>query len=135
VRYRSKIADPKDAGVMLSTLAVGLACGVGVYPLAIFATVFIVGVLYVIESFEPRARKLYELQVKTKDAAKLQPNVEALFRRRHIKFELRETSPEEFSYHVQLPLEAKTDALSGEIMELDPAKGTSVQWDPEKKKA
>ena len=28
VRYRSKIDDPKDAGVMLSTLAVGLACGV-----------------------------------------------------------------------------------------------------------
>ena len=30
VRYRAKIEDPKDAGVMLTTLAVGLACGVGV---------------------------------------------------------------------------------------------------------
>ena len=29
VRYRAKIDDPKDAGVMLSTLAVGLAAGVG----------------------------------------------------------------------------------------------------------
>ena len=68
VRYRSKIDDPKDAGVMLSTLAVGLACGVGVYPLAIFATVFIVAMLYVIESFEPTAKKSFELQVKAKDA-------------------------------------------------------------------
>ena len=41
VRYRSKIEDPKDAGVMLSTLAVGLACGVGLYLLAVFAAVFI----------------------------------------------------------------------------------------------
>ena len=36
VRYRAKIADPKDAGVMLSTLAVGLASGVGLWVLAIF---------------------------------------------------------------------------------------------------
>jgi hypothetical protein len=135
VRYRSKIEDPKDAGVMLSTLAVGLACGVGVYPLAIFATVFIVAMLYVIESFEPTARKVFELEVKAKDAAGLQPKVEALLRRRRVKFELRETSPDEFCYHVQLPMEMKTDALSAEIVQLDPDKGTAVQWNPEKKKA
>ncbi len=135
VRYRSKIEDPKDAGVMLSSLAVGLACGVGVYPLAIFATLFIVAMLYVIESFEPTARKGYELEVKAKESAKLQPKVEALFRRRRVKFELREASPEEFSYEVQLPLDVKTDALSAEIMALDPDKGTAVQWSPEKKKA
>src|SRR5580765_7424663 len=29
IRYRAKIEDPKDAGVMLSTLAIGLASGVG----------------------------------------------------------------------------------------------------------
>ena len=34
VRYRAKIEDPKDAGVMLSTLAVGLAAGVGLWLLA-----------------------------------------------------------------------------------------------------
>jgi uncharacterized membrane protein YhiD involved in acid resistance len=135
VRYRSKIEDPKDAGVMLSTLAIGLACGVGVYPLAIFATIFIVALLYVIESFEPTAKKFFELEVKAKDAAKVQPKVEALFRRRHVKFELREAGPDEFSYEVQLPLDLKTDVLSAEIMELDPDKGTAVQWSPSKKKA
>src|SRR4051794_31290837 len=36
VRYRAKIEDPKDAGVMLSTLAIGLATGVGQWALAIF---------------------------------------------------------------------------------------------------
>ena len=33
VRYRAKINDPKDAGVMLSTLAIGLAAGVGLWML------------------------------------------------------------------------------------------------------
>ncbi|HEV3216706.1 MAG TPA: DUF4956 domain-containing protein [Vicinamibacterales bacterium] len=134
VRYRSKIADPKDAGVMLSTLAVGLACGVGVYPLAIFATIFIVGTLYVIESFEPHPGKVFTLEVKAKEAAKVQPRVESLLRRRKVKFELREASPDEISYEVRLPMEAKTDTLSAEIMELDPDKGTAVNWSPAKEK-
>src|SRR5205823_8780905 len=58
VRYRAKIADPKDAGVMLSTLAVGLASGVGLWMLAIFSAVFILAVLWVVESLEPHSRQL-----------------------------------------------------------------------------
>src|SRR6266849_6390202 len=53
VRYRAKIEDPKDAGVMLSTLAVGLAAGVGRWMLAAFSTVFVLLVLWIVESFEP----------------------------------------------------------------------------------
>ena len=134
VRYRAKVEDNKDAGVMLSTLAIGLACGVGVYGLAIFATVFIVGVLWVIESFEPRQRKEFTLEVKAKDAAKVQPKVEALLRRRRVRYELRETAPEEFSYFVELPMEQKTDGLSSEIVALDPDAGTAVEWKTDKKK-
>ena len=43
IRYRAKIDDPKDAVVMLSALAVGLASGVGLYALAGFGTLFIGG--------------------------------------------------------------------------------------------
>jgi uncharacterized membrane protein YhiD involved in acid resistance len=134
VRYRAKIDDPKDAGVMLTTLAVGLACGVGVYGLAVFATLFLIGVLWVIESFEPSARKEFILEIKTKDAAKLQPMIEALFRRRRIKHELREVTPDEISFLVQLPMEMKTDGISAEILSLDPQTGTGVEWKAEGKK-
>ena len=98
VRYRAKIEDPKDAGVMLTTLAVGLSCGVGVYGLAAFSTVFLMGVLWAIESFEPSARKEFILEVKSKEAIKLQPTVESLLRRRRVRYELRESTPEEFSF-------------------------------------
>ncbi len=57
IRYRSKIEDPKDAVVMLCALAVGLACGVGLYALAVFATIFMGIALWVIESFEPKTRE------------------------------------------------------------------------------
>ena len=135
VRYRAKIDDPKDAGVMLTTLAVGLACGIGVYGLAVFATVFLIGVLWVIESFEPSARKQFILEVKSKEAVKLQPTVESLLRRRRVRYELRESKPEEFSYYVELPMEVKTDGISAEIIALDPDPGTGVEWKTEKKKA
>lgn len=135
VRYRAKIEDPKDAGVMLTTLAVGLGCGIGVYGIAAFATVFLMGVLWVIESFEPSARKQFILEVKSKEAAKLQATVESLLRRRRVKCELRESTPEEFSFYVELPMEVKTDSISAEIIALDPDPGTGVEWKTEKKKA
>ena len=132
VRYRAKIDDPKDAGVMLCTLAVGLACGVGVYGLAAFTAGFVGVVLWIIESFEPKPKKTFTLEVKAKDAAKVQPKVEALLRRHHIHYELRETKPDEFQYHVELPMDVKTDKLSAEILALDPAEGTGVEWKTEK---
>lgn len=135
VRYRAKIDDPKDAGVMLTTLAVGLGCGIGVYGLAVFATIFLMGVLWVIESFEPSARKQFILEVKSKEAIKLQPTVESLLRRRRVRYELRESTPEEFSFFVELPMEVKTDGISAEIIALDPDPGTGVEWKTEKKKA
>jgi hypothetical protein len=135
VRYRAKIDDPKDAGVMLTALGVGLGCGVGVYGLAVFAALFIVGVLWVIESFEPIARKQFILEIKAKEAAKLQEKIETLLRRRRVKCELRESAPEELSYFVELPMDLKTDGISAEIIALDPDHGTGVEWKTEKKKA
>jgi len=135
VRYRAKIEDPKDAGVMLTTLAVGLGSGIGVYGLAVFATVFLMAVLWVIESFEPTARKQFILEIKAKGVAKLQVRIEALLRRRRVKYELRESAPEELSYFVELPMELKTDSISAEVIALDPDPGTAVEWKTEKKKA
>jgi hypothetical protein len=135
VRYRAKIDDPKDAGVMLTTLAVGLGAGIGVYGLAVFATVFLMALLWVIESFEPTARKEFILEIKAKEVAKLQPKIEAVLRRRRVKYEIRESAPEELSYLVQMPMDVKTDGISAEVMAIDPDPGTSVEWKTEKKKA
>src|SRR5205085_8570335 len=81
VRYRAKIEDPKDAGVMLSTLAVGLASGVGMWLLATFATGFILVVLWIVESMEPKATDLFTLRVKAKDPAAVKGPLDALLTR------------------------------------------------------
>jgi uncharacterized membrane protein YhiD involved in acid resistance len=134
VRYRAKIDDPKDAGVMLSTLAVGLAAGVGVYLLALFATVFIMAVLWIVESFEPKATHAFELKVKAKDPAALKPLLDKLLSRYRFSYELRATSNEELEYEVKLPLEGKTDTISTRIKDLAQENVTAVEWNDKKEK-
>jgi hypothetical protein len=135
VRYRAKINDPKDAGVMLSTLAVGLAAGVGLWLLASFGTLFILSMLWIVESFEPKAHETFLLKVKGSDPSALKPRLEKLLARHRIGFELRTASKEELSYEVEMPLNRKTDRLSNVILALDPENATAVEWEEKKVKS
>ena len=134
VRYRAKISDPKDAGVMLSTLAIGLACGVGLWMIATFATAFILGLLWVIESFEPKAKQEFMLLIKAKDPAAVKPRVEELLHRNRLEFELRSSKEDEICYDVKLPLERKTDRLSDTILKLDADNVSGVEWNEKKER-
>jgi hypothetical protein len=127
IRYRAKINDPKDAGVMLSTLGIGLSCGVGLYLMATFAAVFILAVVWVLESIEPNPRKNFTLKVMKTEIAKLQPRIEQTLLRQEARFELRTSGPDELQYDVWLPVEVRTDRLSNAILrETD---GATVEWD------
>jgi uncharacterized membrane protein YhiD involved in acid resistance len=133
IRYRSKIDDPKDAVVMLCTLAVGLASGVGLYALAIVSTGFIGGALWVIESFEAPSRH-FELKIKAgDDTDSLRPKIEEILRRYRLEFELRTSSDEEVCYDVQVPFEIQTDRISNTILRLDQKGHAAVDWSEKKK--
>jgi uncharacterized membrane protein YhiD involved in acid resistance len=134
VRYRAKIEDPKDAGVMLSTLAIGLASGVGLWMLAAFSTTFVLAALWIVESFEPQARQLFTLNVKANDPAAFRPRLESLLARHRLQFELRSSTPEAITYEVRVPLDKKIDRLSNGILKLDPKNATGVEWDEKKEK-
>jgi MgtC family/Domain of unknown function (DUF4956) len=132
IRYRSKIDDPKDAVVMLCTLAVGLASGVGLYALAVVSTAFIAGALWVIESFEAPLRH-FELKIKAgDDTDSLRPKIEDILRRYQLKFELRTSSDEEVCYDVQVPFEIQTDRISNTILRLDRDGHAAVEWSEKK---
>jgi hypothetical protein len=132
IRYRSKIEDPKDAVVMLSTLSIGLATGVGLYGLAITSAVFILTVLWVIESFEPTHRKAFQLKVIAKDPDALRSGVEAIFKDHKVKYELRAAGAEELCYAAKLLLTTRTDSVSNAILALQPAVEKEVAWEEAK---
>ena len=129
IRYRAKIEDPKDAVVMLSTLSLGLATGVGLYGLAVTSTAFLLVVLWLIESFEPKRRKAFELKVRAEDPNAVRQAVEAILRRHHVKYELRAAGAKELCYDARLLLTTKTDLVSNEILSLDADGDKEVAWE------
>ena len=135
IRYRSKIGDPKDAVVMLSTLSIGLACGVGLYFLAVFSALFLMLALWVIESFEPQALNHFAVAIKAEGQAEaLRPKVEAVLRRHRIRHELRTLSDDELSYDVQVAATASSDPIVQSLAALDPKGKLAVEWNELKKK-
>src|SRR3954454_958159 len=135
VRYRAKVEDPKDAGVMLSTLAIGLASGVGLYVMASFSAGFILLALWIIESFEPKGRKLFELKIKMgDDTDDRRKDFDEILERFHVDFDLLSSSDEEVCYEVWVPLEMQKDRLSNALLRLDPAGHGAVEWAEKKPK-
>jgi uncharacterized membrane protein YhiD involved in acid resistance len=134
VRYRAKIEDPKDAGVMLSTLAIGLASGVGLWLLATFGAVFILALLWVVESFEPVATRRFALKIKSKDPAAIKGRVEEILKRTRVPFELRAVGQEELDYELHWPLERNTDRVSDDILAIDSRATTEVEREQKSEK-
>jgi uncharacterized membrane protein YhiD involved in acid resistance len=135
VRYRAKVEDNKDAGVMLSALAVGLASGVGQYAMAAFSAGFIMVTLWVIESFEPEAHKLFDLKIKMgKDTDDRRKEFDAVLNKFHVDFDLLTSSDDEVTYEVRVPLEMQKDRLSNALLRLDPEGHGAVEWTEKKPK-
>jgi uncharacterized membrane protein YhiD involved in acid resistance len=136
IRYRAKIDDPKDAGVMLCTLAVGLASGVGLYALAIFSAAFMLVVLWVIESFEPRASTNFELTVDAGEEVKdLRKRVESVLDRFHLEFELRTAAADKVVYAVKVPFGFDTETVTNALLKLEAKTPPTVDWDEKKPKS
>ncbi len=135
VRYRAKIEDPKDAGVMLTTLAIGLASGVGLYGLAAFSAAFILVALWIIESFEPKSLKTFELKIAMGDETDARrAEIETILHRSRIEHQLRSSSDTELCYDIRVPLEVERDQISNAILALDPEGHAAVDWSEKKAK-
>lgn len=128
IRYRAKVDDPKDAVVMLCCLGMGLASGVGLYALAMMATLFLLVVLFVLESFEPVSTKLFEVTIQSKADNNLRSRIEQVFKNSNAEYELRSVSEGELVYEVRLPFKKRTDRLSTAIVALDSTNDIAVEW-------
>jgi hypothetical protein len=133
IRYRANIDDPKDAVVMLATLTVGLATGVELYALAIFSTLFVLGLLWVVESFEPERRRAFELRVTWTGTGSPRDEIESILRRSEINYEMRSASATKLTYQTDLPLSAHIDHIADAILPLLPNADTEVAWVPQRR--
>ena len=133
IRYRSNIADPKDAVVMLSALASVLAVGVGLYQLGAVATAFMMFALWAIEFFEPPARKRFELRLKMAAAPDFRANAEDVLKGLQLEHELLVEDEDEIRYSVSAPIDVRTKDVSDTLkLVAGDGAGLVVRWEEKK---
>jgi uncharacterized membrane protein YhiD involved in acid resistance len=128
IRYRAKIDDPKDAAVALASLTLGLCTGVALYGLALFSLIFILGVLWILESLEGESRTTFELAVGAEDPSALQPKLERVLARYRIHYELRNTGAQELVYEAKLLRTTRTGRVSDAILALEGQRDHEIRW-------
>jgi uncharacterized membrane protein YhiD involved in acid resistance len=132
IRYRSNIADPKDAVVMLSSLASGLAAGVGLYRFAIGATIFMMILLWLVEFFEPPARKYFEIKISTNEVADFRPKAEDVLKALGIEYELLLEDVDEIRYSVSAPVDVRTRDVNDTLRLVGGTADVIVKWEQKK---
>jgi hypothetical protein len=140
VRFRTNIRDPKEVTVLLISLAIGLATGVGRWELALTLAVFVFPLLWVLEHYElGQVVRPILLTVKTRDTARTQETLIRLFRRYRFNAELRQLDPSDeqepvgcIVYFLNMNLNVSTDELSEEIMSSDPQQIEGIEWEQTK---
>lgn len=136
VRFRTNIRDPKEITVLLISLALGLAAGVGRWELGIALCLFALALLWLLE-FNEQANifRSMELTIKTRNTDRTQEVLKKIFRRKRLDAEVREIDPPDkegevgsIVYYLNLRLNVTTDSLSDRILAADPENIEKIQW-------
>jgi uncharacterized membrane protein YhiD involved in acid resistance len=140
VRFRTNIKDPKEITVLLVSLAIGLATGVGRWELGLILTFFVLLLLWGLEFRErEQVTRAMELTVKTRNIGTTQDALLQLFRRYDFAAEMRTLDRPDgdgetgcIVYYVDVGPQASTDRLSEELLAADPRNIDSLEWDQQK---
>jgi uncharacterized membrane protein YhiD involved in acid resistance len=140
VRFRTNIRDPKEITVLLVSLGIGLAAGVGRIEVAILLAIFVLAMLWLLEYYEPaQVFRAMELTITTKNVTETDDVLREIFEKQNITAELREVNREDkddplgkIVYYVNVSPTVSTDELSEEVFASDPDNIDSIQWDQKK---
>ena len=140
VRFRTNIRDPKEITVLLISLSLGLATGVGRWDLAIILCLFVLTLLRLLESREhEQVFRSMLLTVKTYNTDAMQETLKRVFQQHKLAAELRQLDPPDeqeplgcIMYSLNMNLTLSTDEISDEIRSLDPNNVDSIEWEMKK---
>jgi uncharacterized membrane protein YhiD involved in acid resistance len=136
VRFRTNIRDPKEVTVLLISLALGLATGVGRWDLGAILCGFALVLLWVLEFNESKqVSRSMELTVKTRNSDVTNERLKKIFQRYKLEGEIRQIDPSDeenpvgcVMYYLNVRLNLSTDYLSEKIFELDSENVEGIQW-------
>ena len=136
VRFRTNIKDPKEITVLLISLALGLATGVGRWDLGAILCGFALVLLWVLEFNEPeKVFRSMELTVKTRNTDLTNDRLKKIFERYKLEGEIRQIDPPDTEnpvgcvmYYLNLRLNLSTDYLSERIFAIDGENVEGIEW-------
>lgn len=137
IRFRTPVEDPKDAAVLFLLMALGMAVGLGAYPMAVCGTLMLCALLWVLEqtATEPGRTYLVEL-VATSDVFPVS-HVQQVFARHQIVVEPREVSGGDAArvkYLAVCQHDLSLETLNADLMAAGTSGVRSVAWEPARKK-
>ena len=140
VRFRTNIRDPKEITVLLISLAIGLASGVGRWDLALILVLFSLIVLWILEWREPQmVFRSMEVKITTRNVVSTQQTLRSILRKHGFDKELRaidrdvtEESPGSLVYSIDVGTMVSTDELSEELLREDGNNVEAIEWDQKK---
>lgn len=140
VRFRTNIRDPKEVTVLLVSLAIGLATGVGRWELAAILSLFVLILLWALEYREQELiYRTMELKVKTRNLVETHGIIKGILREHDFSSELRTLNREdaedplgEIVFCVEMSPLLSTDVLSDEILSSDHANIDTIEWSQQK---
>lgn len=140
VRFRTNIKDPKEVTVLLVSLAVGLATGVGRWELAAILSLFVLLLLWGLEYRE--SEMLYrtmDLKVKTRNLVETHEVIRSILKNYGFGAELRTLNREDpkdplgcVVFCVEVSPRVSTDELSAEILSADNNNIDTIEWTQQK---
>lgn len=127
VRYRYNLADPKEGSSLIAALGVGIACGVGLYSLAILGTVVAIIALNLIRLTPEsalhillRPTRTWQLTITTTDPEGTMERIIRLFNLNKIGHTMmsysRDEEEAELVFRIQADARLDRDSLTKEMM-------------------
>ncbi|HEX8176683.1 MAG TPA: DUF4956 domain-containing protein [Pyrinomonadaceae bacterium] len=140
VRFRTNIRDPKEITVLLVSLAVGLATGVGRWELAAVLSLFVLVLLWALEYREQEMiSRTMELKVTTRNLVETHAVIKGILKQHDFSSELRTLNREdadeplgEIVFCVEMNPLVSTDILSDEILSADHTNIDTIEWSQQK---
>ena len=136
VRFRTNIRDPKEITVLLISLALGLAAGVGRWELGLALCLFALALLWLLEYNEKETiYRSMVVTIKTRNTERTDVILKKIFKRMKLDAEVRELSPPDedkpvgsIDYYLSIPLNLTTDRLSDLILKADSENIETLSW-------
>ena len=137
VRFRTPVEDPKDTTVLFLLLGLGMACGLGAFPVAGMGTAFLCLCLVLLDFIRekrPRSMLLEMKALKNSEFPHEYVNrILAAYRVRHEPREVEHGDKATVVYHCTLDPDTPLQRISEQLMDTAAGGVRAVQWEQPKR--